>query len=96
MREFLGLHSPEHAELFREEALAAESAQRHWRKRILTSSYYQTYIQAQVGAWERELSGDYWDSITRAKLAYFARGKWRGMFLFEEATAIRIQLWYNP
>jgi hypothetical protein len=48
IREFLGLHSPEHAELFREEALAAESAQRHWRKRILSPNYYKSYIAAQV------------------------------------------------
>lgn len=49
---------------------------------------------AQVAAWEAAVAAAPWDVVLRAKLAYFAKRKWRPLFLFQAATASRLQKWF--
>ena len=43
--------------------------------------------------WETALRTHHWDFETRGKLTYFKKHKWRGLFLFEDQMAAKLQKW---
>ncbi len=93
MRLFLSRYSPPHAARFRQEEAAATSAQHHWRRRLARRQTFEARLEAQLKRWELDFAASPWDPLTRALLAYFAPRKWRALFVFENATARKIQNW---
>jgi tetratricopeptide (TPR) repeat protein len=93
VRDLLSKWSDEYDVLFKTQLEAALGVQHHWRKRVWSQDYYMRHYAICVDQWERELKFDYWNLALRAKLSYFCKRKWRMVFLFEDATAARIQKW---
>ena len=61
------------------------------RSHTHTEKHQRTLIQG----WEAELEQKPYNRILREKLAYFCKTKWRGIFMYQEIAATRIQGWYR-
>lgn len=53
------------------------------------------YHDQLVSGWEAELSKKPYHKLTREKLAYFAKHKWRRIFLYQELCATKIARWFK-
>jgi len=80
---------------FTAQVKGASRLQMKWRTRIWSRTYYYRYHKICVDKWEAKLRRKHFDMKTREKLAYFARSKWRGLFLYEEQVATKIQRFYR-
>lgn len=80
---------------FEAQERGARRVQRKWKTRAWSIEYIERYRKVCVERWEEKLKKRHYDMRTREKLAYFAKGKWRGLFLFEDAQAIKIQKFYR-
>ncbi|GMH76743.1 hypothetical protein TL16_g07183 [Triparma laevis f. inornata] len=80
---------------FQTQEAGAKRMQRKWKTRIWSRTYYWRYHKICVDRWEQKLKRRHFDIRTREKLAYFAKNKWRGLFIYEEAMATRIQKFYR-
>ena len=72
---------------------AAFGLQKIWRMRVWSAEYYQRHYEHCIATWETELRVHHWDFEIRSKLTYFKKHKWRGLFLFEDQMAAKIQKW---
>jgi hypothetical protein len=59
---------------------------------VWSGEYLRKYYAVCIVEWERSLKANHWDEQARAKLSYFAKHKWRRLFLYEHKTAIKIQV----
>ena len=77
---------------FTAQVKGATRLQMKWRTRVWSRTYYHRYHKICVEKWEAKLRRRHFDMKTREKLAYFAKNKWRGLFLFEDKVATKIQV----
>ena len=94
-RELLAGWSADFKWYFEAQEAGARRMQRKWKTRIWSRTYYWRYHKICVDRWEQKLKKRHFDMRTREKLAYFAKNKWRGLFIYEEAMATRIQKFYR-
>jgi len=91
-RTLLSKWSEEFKWYFTAQVKGANCLQMKWRTRVWSRTYYYRYHKICVEKWEAKLRRRHFDMKTRAKLAYFAKSKWRGFFLYEERIATKIQV----
>jgi len=69
--------------------------QRLWKTRIWSTPFLRRHHQLCVEAWEEKLVKNHFNMKVRKKLAYFAKNKWRGVFMYEASRVIVIQKFYR-
>jgi len=94
-RELLGRWDEDYRWFFEAQERGARRVQRKWKTRIWSLDYIERYHKVCVNRWEEKLKKRHYDMRTREKLTYFAKAKWRGLFLFEDTMATRIQRFYR-
>ena len=79
--------------LFKLQVRSVHIVRTKWRARVWTDDYYQRFKKVQMEELEAAIVANPLDLGVRRELAYFAKRKWRGLFLYEEAQVIRVQRW---
>jgi len=77
--------------LFDMEERAVSTIEWLWKCRVWSSSFRRKYQFHMMKEWEEQLKENYFDMEVRHNLAYFAKNKWRALFVYEEECAIVIQ-----
>lgn len=83
--------SPADAKRIQQEEHSVFVIEMAWRHRWFAPGYKKRYHIMVVEELEEKLKKNYFNMRTRTELSYFARGKWRPRFVFENDCAKKIQ-----
>lgn len=94
-RKLLAKWSRSHKEQFEVEESAVRTLECVWRQRCWFPGFRKILKQNIVKANEEAIDHDPFNLQLRSALSYYARGRWRAKFLFENHCAKRIQVAYR-
>lgn len=94
-RLFLMKYSNKHQQIFLRERQAVSILRGLWKFRCWNLSYIKKLKEITIQQLEQSYTINRYDIITRDRLSYYCKDKYRALFAFEEECAVKIQHWWH-